>query len=203
MSHNYEKKYRLVNPIIKGNIDMLHGGSNPLDVAKDVWAKISGYFSNLVPKFNFTLEQLSDGKLHHFEVSEKKDKDDVDYSIIPVEASMSTDTEAKFKVRIDEIANDEKLPGKEIEAEMKGGKRKKKASKKHKKSKKDDSSDSSDSDDSASYYNHKSYKNVLDPIYYYWYDPSIYVASEVYVPTFIAPLKPYVVLTYDYKYVML
>merc|ERR1711991_46559 len=74
----------------------------------------------------------------------------------------------------------------------KGGKRK--SSKKSKKDSSDSESDVSDSDD---YYYKKARKYVPSssysyPIYYWWYDPYVYNLNSFYVPTFYAPLSPYI-----------
>ena len=73
-------------------------------------------------------------------------------------------------------------------------KNQKKKKQKKKKSKKDDSSSSSsDWLDSSENIGYKSEVVMTkEPIYYWWYDPHLYKLQKIYVPTFVAPLTPYI-----------
>ena len=59
---------------------------------------------------------------------------------------------------------------------------------KHKKH--DDDDDDDDDDESPDYIK----RDIYDPIYYWYYTPSVYLESRLYLPTFVSPLSfPYVV----------
>jgi hypothetical protein len=185
-------RYRLVNPIIKGEIDTLYSGNDALEAANDAFVNISKYFSNSTPDFIFSLQRLKDNKLFHFNVNENRDENIVNYKVSYHNVDLDKSKQSSFLNKIEEVYNSESLPGlKDIQS---GGKK----HRKYDDSSSDDSSDSSDSSDSV--FKYKKYKHKFQqyPIYYYWYDPSIYDIKNFYVPSFVNPLSPYVLITYNF-----
>jgi len=175
--------YVLVNPHINGSVETKIKADNSLQAAKKAYKNVSKHFNNNIPKFYFTLQKGSKGKYYHFEVKEKKSDEKVNFSIqsyvIPGDSEKAVD---EFKQKLKTIKE---------KTSSKGGKRK--SSKKSKDSS-DSESDVSDSDD---YYYKKARKYVptstyTNPIYYWWYDPYVYNLNSFYVPTFYAPLSPYI-----------
>jgi hypothetical protein len=169
--------FKLINPSIQGNVKNTVSAENSLDAAKQIWTNLSKYFTNDVPAFAFTIENQNGGALSHFKVEETKHKNEASFKIELVESKLKSSDMKKFKRRIDE------LPA------MKGGKH-------HSKKDKDDSSSSSSSSEAFDalkmYKKFSKRNNSLSPIVYWWYDPSPYNLSSVYIPTFIAPVQPYI-----------
>jgi hypothetical protein len=179
-------KYRLINPSIKGNMINSFSGKTYTDAAVDAWDTLSKYMTNNVPKFGFSIENTENGSLHHFMVQETLDEDDyAKYKISELDLKMKGADTKKFKERVKKFT----------ESEMEGGKRHKH---KHKKHDDDDSSSSSSSD----YFSALHLPNLINypqPIVYWWYDPVIYNLESVYIPTFVAPLTPYIeISTFNY-----
>ena len=179
--------YTLVNPNVSGSVHTEIKADNSLQAAKKAYKNLAKHFNNNIPKFYFTLQKGTKGKYYHFEVKEKKENEKVNFSIqsyqIPGNSKKSV---AAFEKKLKEFKN---------KAETEGG-----ASRKNKKkhSKKDSSSESdSDITDSDEYYYRKAKKLVPTnsysyPIWYWWYDPYVYNLNSFYVPTFYAPLSPYI-----------
>lgn len=175
--------YILVNPHISGSVDSKIKADNSLHAAKKAYKALSKHFNNNVPKFYFTLQKgkKGDGKYYHFEVKEKKDGENVNFSIqnysIPGNEVAAVE---KFKKKLDNFKN---------KTSSKGGKRSKKDS--------ESDSDSSDGSDSDELYYKRARKYIPTasynyPIYYWWYDPYVYNLDSFFVPTFYAPLSPYI-----------
>jgi len=199
--------YILRNPFIAGKVKSKIKAKNSLEAAKIVYSNISEHFNNALPKFNFTLQKggSGNGKYYHFLAKEERNENEVSYKIVSNE--IEGDIEKfeqnfkKFKNNFDNLV---------------GGKKKHKKSKKHKKhkkSKKDDtdeddsesseSSESSTESSSSTSDNYKmisSYLPVTQPIYYWWYDPYIYSADSLYIPTFYSYTSPYIELATPYIY---
>jgi hypothetical protein len=168
--------YKLINPSVQGNIKNTVRADEPIDAAKQVWSNLSKYFTNDVPAFAFTIENQSGGDLYHFKVEETKHKNEASFKIEMIDSKLKSGDMKKFKKRVDE------LPA------MKGGK--------HHHKKEDDSSSSDSSSEGfdalTMYKKFSKRNNSLLPITYWWYDPSPYGLSSVYIPTFIAPVQPYI-----------
>jgi hypothetical protein len=180
--------YVLVNPHISGSVDSKIKANNSLQAAKKAYKSVSKHFNNNVPKFYFTIQKgkKGTGKYYHFEVKERKDGDNVDFSIenysLPGDQKKAI---AKFETKLNNFKN---------KVEKKGGKRKSKSKSKSKKDSSEDSSDMSDSDDK---YYRRARKYIPTtpynyPIYYWWYDPYVYNLDSFFVPTFYSPLSPYI-----------
>lgn len=174
--------YQLVNPYIEGDFEKVFSGSTPLEVAEKTWNKLSKYLTSNVPKFAFSMERTSDGRLFHFMIKEKNNNGTVDFSVESVNLNLPTKVSKEFKNKIGNI-----------KVKQAGGKKQS-----NKKKNKDDSesSDSSDSD-SSDYYAKlwkKQRNNLNQPIVYWWYTPYIYepVVGSVFIPNFVVPLTPYV-----------
>ena len=182
----YMSNYKLINPYIEGNIVNTFSGKSQLDAASQTWNTISKYITNNVPQFAFTMENINDGQIHHFLVKESLvGGNSAKYDIKELTLKMKQSEESAFKNRIDTFKN----------SKMRGGK------KKHDKKDDDDDSSSSSSSSSEIFSALKLYnrKNKSYPISYWWYDPLVYRLDSVYIPTFVAPIVPYIeVMTVNY-----
>ena len=168
--------YVLVNPYIQGDFKTEIKAENSKVAAKIFYKNLSEHFNNAVPKFFFTIQKggSGKGKYYHFQSKEKRNKDEVSFTISPYTANGNMDS---FKNKLTSFKN---------KITQAGGK-----DKKHKKSR--DSSDSSDSDssDSENYIkNVSTYPLVNQPIYYWWYDPYVYKLESLFIPTFYAYVTP-------------
>jgi len=171
MSNNYV----LVNPHIQGDFNNTTKTKNSVDAARYFYKNLSEHFNNAVPKFYFTIQKggSGKGKYYHFKVKENRKNDNVTFTIEPYEIKGGADTD-KFTNKLNNFKN---------KFAQNGGK------KKSKKSKKDSSE--SDSDSSDDYKRIDTYIPVVNqPIYYWWYDPSIYRLDTYYIPTFYSYITP-------------
>ena len=173
--------YTLVNPHVSGSVHTEIKADNSLQAAKKAYKNLAKHFNNNIPKFYFTLQKgkKGTGKYYHFEVKERKDGENVNFSIQPYSIPGNEATAIKkFEKKLNAFKN---------KTSTKGGKR----SKKH-----EDSSDSDYSDSDDLYY--KRARRYIPtgpytyPIYYWWYDPYVYNLNSFFVPTFYAPLSPYI-----------
>ena len=171
-------KYNLVNPCIGGELNTQYGGKSQLDAAKNAWEDLSQYLTNSVPKFAFTLERTSDGKLYHFTVNEKAGKGkEASFSITELDLSLSPKQVSSLKNDYNRIQN-------QLDGQF-GGKKNR-----HREEGDEDDSSSSDSDLIDAIRLLKYRQN--QPIVYWWYNPVVYRTSDLYIPTFVVPLSPYV-----------
>ncbi len=170
--------YVLVNPHIQGEFKNTIKAENSTIAAKIFYKNLSEHFNNAVPKFYFSLQKGTSGKgkYYHFQSKEKRNKDEVSFTIKPY--NILNENMDAFKGRLSAFKN--KI--------QKGGES-------HKKHKKHDSSESeSDSSDSEQYIkNISTYTPLVNqPIYYWWYDPYVYKLDSVFIPTFYAYVTPLV-----------
>jgi len=175
-------KYTLVNPSIEGSFKKTCKGKNSLEAANIMYEKLSKNFLNNMPKFVFTLTK--DNKYYHFMVSEKINNKDIKYSIKNydkhIDDSILADIFSKNK-------------------ELKGGKSNLKVysdSDFDSDINEDDSLSDEDSSSSSSsigndYYLYKPVSS-RQSITYWTYYPRIYTTTNLYIPTFIPILNPYV-----------
>jgi hypothetical protein len=198
--------YSLANPRIAGSIEQEYSVSskdkNPaLTAAHQFWeALTSSGVTNNVPTFPFTLQE--GGNLHHFIVREKPDNV-LEYDISEIELNLSADDKQKLLSEgsnaIDKVQTSiqnggakktkAKKPKAKKELRQDGGKNN------HRKHRYDDDSDSSDSSDDEDDYIHRiRIRRAMQPITYWWYSPMVYksVINTTFIPTFVAPLYPYV-----------
>ena len=166
--------YVLVNPYIHGEFKTNIKAKNSAEAAKKFYKDLSEHFNNAVPKFYFTIQKggSGKGKYYHFKVKENKVKDDVNFTIEPHELLGGDSNLISFNDKLSKIKN---------RLSQTGGKKKK--------SKKVSESDSESSSD----YFKRETKYVpvnSQPIYYWWYDPSIYRLESYYIPTFYSYVTP-------------
>lgn len=169
--------YKLINPVIEGDLKLNFKGKSDLDAANKAWSNISKYISNNVPQFAFTLEKKG-GKLCHFSVKEKRNGKEASFNISELNLDLDDRKEKEFKQRISKQA---------------GGK-------KRRKKRKDDDDDSSSSSDElnglispwSATGLYSPYNTSVLPITHWWYDPYVYSLESLYIPTFVYPLAPYI-----------
>ncbi len=175
------KSYILVNPHIKGSIDIEFKSNSATEAANLAYGTLSKYFSNNIPKFSFTLQKGGSDKFFHFDVKEKiNNKDKIKFQITENTSITTIDGLKKF------IDNNE--------AELDGGKHSKKY--KYEDDEDDDSSSSSSDSDEDYYYYYKPITRNM-PITYWSYYPYVYNLRKVYIPTFIPTISPYIYINYS------
>ncbi len=171
--------FKLVNPlIVGGDMNNTYSCGSQKEAAENAWKKLSKYISGSVPRFAFTIERTSDGKLYHYVVKEKVKGESVDFSIKELDLKLNKNQVAAFKEQILNVTD----------SVQRGGK-------KH-----DDSSSSDDDSDSSEIYEKiKAMRAKSLPFSYMWYNPVIYtvesfgttVLESVYIPTFTVPVAPF------------
>lgn len=191
--------YKLVNPYIKGEFQSKIKSNNSLTAAKKLYGSLSEHFNNNVPKFYFTIQKGGGKKFYHFEVTEVKKGDSVDFSIKP------------YSIKNSDKAIEEYLESfNAFKGRFNGGARKssRKSSKRSSRRSSRRSSKRQD-DDSDDFYRDAvvTVPVTSSPISYLYYDPLVYALDSIYIPTFYAYLSPYVELntrkgTYTYGVVV-
>lgn len=186
--------YNLVNPYIKGKFNNKIKAKNSLEAGKMLYNSLAEHFNNNLPKFYFTIQKgkSGNGKMYHFEVKEKKEGDNVNFSIEPYTVKNVAATNKKFNSRLSKFKGriNNKLGG---AGKKKKKSKKKKSKRKKSKRKKDSSSESESESSSEEEYLETTYVTTVDhPIYYYWYDPLVYSVDSVYIPTFYSYVTPYI-----------
>lgn len=190
-------EYTLVNPIIQGTMKTQFSGKNSLEAANKAYAKLSENFNNNIPKFYFTLQEIKTDKsilgggkaldYSHFMVSESKKANQVNFRITEYKVKDNEKQFKKFKESVRKISKQN----------QEGGKKDKKD--------KEEKYDDFDDDDDYEFPKYKSSYSYSYPISSWWYDPYVYrlKSSYYYLPTYVAPLSPYVsVPLYDYSYII-
>lgn len=172
------KNYELVNPKIIGSFSSVIKAENGGEAAHKFWMGLSKHFTNNLPRFVMTLQE--GGNLSHYEVSENNQGKTASFDIYELNSQLTKKQATQF---LKQVKSFEKRTG-----TMQGGSKKRYL---------DSSSSDSDSEDEKMYEKIKmlQYMNRNDPIVYFWYSPALYTTFKypsVYVPTFIAPLSPYV-----------
>ena len=180
--------YKLINPNISGEFSTTIKSQNSINAAKTFYKSLSEHFSKDIPKFYFTIQKggSGSGKYYHFVVKEKKGaNDEVKFKVESYNVDSDESSLAAFKSRLNAFQN---------KFEQAGGK--KKTSKKAKKSKKSISDSDSDLDSSEDFYKRaQTYTPIVkQPLYYWWYDPSIYKLNSVFIPS----LFPYTTAYLEY-----
>ena len=176
--------YKLVNPYVQGDMPTQIKAKNSIVAARTFYKNLSEHFNNNVPKFYFSIQKggSGTGKYYHFVVKEVKEKDEVKFNVEPYTLSNDQENIKNFESKLKIFKS---------KYDQAGGK--KKGSKKgSKKTKKLDDSDS-DLDSSEDFYRRaQTYRPVVTPpLYYWWYDPSIYKLNSVFIPTFYSYVTPY------------
>lgn len=249
--------YQLVNPHVLGTMRTQFKASTPLAAASKAWAEMSQYFSNNMPSFNFTMQEVKGSKgqvgggsrssYHHFRVTEKRHGDSASYKL--TETKVAKVPMAVFQASLQKLvkqyggnaveqAADGEVPGgnaanvtgdanvtpasddsnvtpasddqnvtpasnddSDDEGQTGGGHDSSSSSddkprRKHE-LKDDDSSDWLDDSSDKYYKKRRHFVAANTPISYFVYDPLIYT-SDVFIPTFVAPLTPYLQVTVPY-----
>jgi hypothetical protein len=69
MSH---RTYQLVNPVIQGTFnDVVSSEKKSINAAEEVWKRLTTHVSGHVPRFMFSLKDIENNTLTHFEAKEK------------------------------------------------------------------------------------------------------------------------------------
>jgi hypothetical protein len=181
-------EYYLVNPVIGGSLKTKFSGKNNLDAANKAYTALSEYFNNNIPEFYFTLQEISSDKTqigagkvsdyNHFLVKETKKGKQVNYRLTEHKVSNSTDTFKNFRKEIKNLAQKAQLGG----------------HKKHSYDEYDDDDDLFDDDGEMYFPKMKRSRVLSDPISFWWYDPYVFRIKKYHVPTWVAPLAPYVTI---------
>jgi len=178
--------YRLINPYIEGTISTLVNSKNSFKAGRDLYKRISKYFTNHVENFHLTIQNVETKKLSHFRVTEKKKNNSVDFNIIKLDESLPADTEEQLVKAVENIDK------------QTGGKKKKNGES-------DESDDSSDSSSESSTY----FKIPIYPINRFVYFNMPYYKLKIagvspldyrrlYVPMFSLPINPTLEIIMDF-----
>ena len=182
------EEFQLVNPYILGKMKTTFKGKSALEAATKAYNNLSSYFNNDVPSFHFTLQKVDssvnklgggrNSNYFHFKVQEKKKAKNVDFKIKEFKVKKNGPQMTKFKKELQKVIS-------QTDDEMNGGA--------NSYSYDDDDLDWLDSDDEYKL-RHRRSKVLVNPISYWWYDPYVYRIQKYYVPTFVAPLAPYITI---------
>lgn len=189
--------YKLVNPYIKGEFETKLKSKNSLDAAKKFYGSLSEHFNNSVPKFYFTIQKGGGKKFYHFEVTEEKKGDNVDYSIKPYTIKNNDDAIDGYLDSFKAFKG--RFNGGARRSSKKSSRRRKSKSRSSKKSSRRSSkkmSERIDVDMEDDFYNDAivTVPVTSSPISYLYYDPLVYALDSIFIPTFYAYLSPYVEL---------
>jgi len=174
-------RYKLINPYIKGNFKTEYTCSNHIDAGKKIWNKLSNNFSNNIPQFAMTIQDVNDGKYYNLLIEETIKNDKIKYIVSELNGTKIN----KLKKHL-----------KDLDKIQTGGKRKKR-------SRHNDEDDSeSDTDFSEFYFddnihNRMKYNLIKSKVstplmWWWWYTPTIYTVESLFIPTFIPTLHPYI-----------
>lgn len=175
--------YRLINPYIEGTLSTLINSKNSFRAGRDLYKRISKYFTNHVENFHLTIQNVETKKLSHFRVTEKKKNNSVDFNIVKLDDSLSGETEGKLVEAVEDIDK------------QTGGKKKKDG----------ESEDSSDSSSESSTY----LKIPIYPINRFVYFNLPYYKlkiagvspldySRLFIPMFSLPINPTLEIRMDF-----
>jgi len=135
--------YQLINPVIEGTFNDVVESKSPINAAEKIWGRLTKHVSGHVPKFMFSMRNVENNSLAHFQVKEKIS--DGSYTIKELNGIKITPSDIdSYHADIDSI--------KESDKTQDGGSRKryKKYNKNGQSRYPKDSSDSSSSSDSDS-----------------------------------------------------
>jgi hypothetical protein len=168
------KTFKLVNPLILGKFDSTVTANNKNEAAQKIWGNVSQFITGNVPEFKFSFIG-GDNKLYNYEVKENVTGKFADYEINELNIKINPTAITNFRNEIQRISGAKSLEG---------GKRRRRY----------DDLDDDDSDSDSVYDKLKLFKSINQqkPIVYLWYTPLLYSVPRFYVPTFSAPLTPYV-----------
>jgi len=177
------KSFKLVNPLIFGQFNTEYKAESGINAISQFWNDLSTHVTNNIPALYVTLKDEKND-LSHYKISEKlKGGSNIaDYTISEVENKMSDKEVQEFLKNIQKY---EKRLNKKMKKQVGGVK-------KPERSRHNDSSSTSSVDSDDDYYNFTRYRRLTQPISMWYYTPSIYSVESVFVPTFSAPILPYV-----------
>ena len=194
--------YRLVNPFISGKFNNVVKEKNEVAAAKKMYEKMSKMFNNNIPSFIFTIEKITDKdnqygggtkkNYFHFKVTEKKDDDKINFKISPYEGTNNkklTKFKEKLKKKVKQqggdkgISDESNLDWLDDEDDIKSS---------HSVPVSPVLSVSPTISITPSTPLVITDNSYFHPIYNWWYDPNLYLINQLYVPTFVSSVTPYV-----------
>ena len=134
-------KYKLANPDIIGNFNLIAEEKNSSDAANTFYSRMTETFNNSLPSFHFTFRKGDSEKLYHYKVEERKNKEGQINFIIKQSDVSTLEMEQKFINKLKENTID--LHGGNSEESNKKHKNKKEKSNSKKSSEEESSSSSS------------------------------------------------------------
>jgi hypothetical protein len=64
------RSYQLINPVIEGTFQDVYEAKNPITAADNMWVNLTEHIVSHVPRFMFTMKDISSGRHYNFEVRE-------------------------------------------------------------------------------------------------------------------------------------
>lgn len=114
--------YQLVNPVIEGTFKDVYDANTPIDAAKSMWLNLTEHIVSHVPKFMFTMRDITTDKLHHFEVSENKETSS--FTINTMDIDVDKKVLDAFVKNVDNYSRVREQKGGSEDGQEGGGKRK-------------------------------------------------------------------------------
>lgn len=210
--------YTLVNPIIIGNLRTTVEADNSALAARELYTRMSGYFSKAQNNLIFTIQKggVSKNQFTSFKVNEVANKDgEITYTIGKYNGNINSEklnrTIHKINNRIKQNEGNENKDtydsnmlasdSEDGSQRQRGGKRDKHESDSIEKI----LEDLDDEEEEFAYKNKKKYKQellipyfniptIIDPISYYWYANIYDNLSKIIVPSFIPTISPQIVI---------
>lgn len=171
-------KYTVVNPFMVGKFETTYEGSDAMDAAQKFWTKFSTKLTNNLPLFSFTIKDIKTDKLHHFDVKEQMTGGGVKTELTEKALVLSSSAVNKLNEEVSRLNK------------QYGGRKSN-----------DDSSSSEDTDykiiKKFNKLNKLNFPQPYGPIVYFKYFPGLYGMEDIYIPTFIAPVIPYIELNFS------
>ena len=187
--------FNLVNPLIVGSFNTVYKSETGLDAVNQFWNDFSTHITGNLPNIYVTLRETGTQNLSHYKIAEKINKGSktTEFTISSFNLDLSATQTKKF---LKGVANYQQKINERISEQVGGDDEKKTDKKTEKKTEKKRYKDSSSSSSSSSddYYNFGKYRRLTQPITMFYYTPSLYNVTSVFIPTFNVPLIPYVKL---------
>ncbi len=188
------KSFKVVNPLIIGQLNTEYVAENGLDAASQFWNDISAHVTNNLPHTYVTLKEGNN--LTHYKISEKlSGGSKVDFAIAEYDVKLSASDKKSFITKVEsyekKTLNKIKQTGGLTTAKKSSHTTKSKSSHKRRGSS-SSSSSSSDSDDDFDFASYR--RRLMQPISMWYYSPTLYGVNSIFIPTFNAPVIPYVKL---------
>lgn len=180
--------YQLINPIIEGTFKDVYDSNEPIEAARDMWKNLTEHIVDHVPRFVFSMRDISSNDIYHFDVTENKEAGT--FVINKVDIDIDKKLFTSFEKKIDDYGKSREQHG-----GSHGG-----ARKRYDLYKEDDSSSSSSSSSSEYYpvikrtspiamfhYNTRVYYTGVTPVRKSTLNPQLIAAD---VPIFTPIFKP-------------